>query len=232
MSLWSVFKGFFGGKEQPALRSDPLAGVRWIPSAENPFGVDILDCRSFTQKMLAFTGDPQVAENFSALRGSKGEQYRGRTPNHSQRYACDLRYPPYDSESREGPVFKAQEMEDKWDIYLYEGHLYFVRSWTGHLEYRAEIVFHPDSSNVIAIEGPKAFVEGDASYAVAVVDYLIRSHIGRMPIPHPLPRPTVQDPRELAIFSFQQYGRRGLFGTYADTTQIPVPRREQASPSV
>lgn len=231
MNLWSVFRGFFGGQEQPPPSRGPLEGVRWLPSDENPFGVDVLDCRSFSQRMLAFTDDPQVAENFTALRVSKGDQYRGCTPHDSRLCTCDLRYPPSDGETREGPIFKAKEMEDKWDIYLYDGHLYFVRSWTGSLEYRAQIVFHPEAAHVVAVEAPKALVESDASYPVAVVDYLIRSHIGRMQIPHPLPRPMGQDPQELALFSFSQYGRHGLFGTYADTTRIPAPRRAQAGPS-
>lgn len=239
MSVWSILRGFFGAKKQHAPRSDPLAGaleealaeVRWLPSDQNPLGVDVLDCRSFTQKMLSFTDDPQVIETFMVLRGSTGEQYRDCTPDDSRICDCDLRYPPYESDDREGPIFQATAMEDKWNIYLYDSHLYFVRSWTGDLVYRARIIFYPDWANVVAVEGPKPVIESDASYAVAVVDYLIRSHVGGMPIPHPLPRHSGRDPSELARFSFSEYGRRALFGTHADTTRIPISSREQPIPS-
>ena len=35
----------------------------------------------------------------------------------------------------------AQRMEDRWDIYLYDGNLYFARSWTGELGHRARVEF-------------------------------------------------------------------------------------------
>jgi len=62
------------------------------------------------------------------------------------------------------------------------------------------------------------------------VDYLIRSHLYRLPLPHPLPKSVGQDPRELALFSFSQYGRYGLYGTFADTTRLRLPAEEQSGP--
>lgn len=228
MAFWSRLKGLVGAKTATPPASDPLSGVRWVSASDNPFGVDLLDCRSFSQSMVAVTQDPKVAESYATLRGSSGAQYRGRAPEDSTTCDCDLRY-PHKGDTRDGPIFKAEDMEDKWDIYLYDGHLYFARSWTGELEYRANIVFRDNGATVIAVEARRGLVESDPSYPIAAVDYLIRSHLYRQPVPHPLPKSSGQDPRQLALFSFSQYGRHGLFGTFADTTRLRVPAQEQPS---
>src|SRR5438445_5307198 len=47
-------------------------------------------------------------------------QHKGLSPANSSRLACDLRF-PFNGESYDGPLFLADVMEDKWDIYLYDG---------------------------------------------------------------------------------------------------------------
>lgn len=225
MAFWSRLRRRGGGKELTTPASNPLSGVHWVSGSESHFGVDLLDCRSFSQSMVAVTQDPKVAESYATLRGSSGEQYHGRAPEDSSTCDCDLHY-PHKGDTHDGPIFKAEAMEDKWDIYLYDGHLYFARSWTGELEYRARIVFHDDQANVVAVEARKAVVESDPGYPIAAVDYLIRSHLHRLLVPHPLPKSIGQDPRQLALFSFSQYGRYGLFGTFADTTRLRLPAKE------
>jgi len=226
MTFWSRLRGLIGGQEASTPPGDPLSTVRWVSASDNPLGVDLLDCRSFSQSMLAVTKDPKIAESYATLRGSSGEHYRGRTPEDSKTCDCDLRY-PHQGDTRDGPIFKAEVMEDKWDIYLYDGDLYFARSWTGELEYRAKIVIREDGAHVIAVTARAALDEADPSYSVAVVDYLIRSHLYRLPVPHPLPESIGKDPRQLALFSFSRYGRHGRFGTFADTTQLRVPAQQQ-----
>ena len=60
------------------------------------------------------------------------------------------------------------------------------------------------------------------------MDFLIRSHLYGQSVPHPLPKPLGRDPRENALFSFSQYGRHGLYGTFADTKRLHLPASEQA----
>jgi len=201
---------------------DPLSHVGWVSATNNPFGVDIVDCRSLAQSALTFTPDPKLTDSYAALRRSKGEEHRGAPPEQEAICPCDLRY-AHSGEVEDGPLFKAEVMEDKWDIYLYDNYLYFARSWTGSLEYRARITFDGREAHVVAVEARRELVEGDPRYAVAAVDFLIRSHLYGQPIPHPLPRSAGEDPRALALLSFSMYGRKGLFGTFADTTQIRVP---------
>ena len=74
-----------------------------------------LDCRVFSQSMLSVTEDPNIAARFCALRKSTGEQHIGKLPPNTVTVQCDLSY-PYSGEIKDGPLFIAEEMEDKWDI--------------------------------------------------------------------------------------------------------------------
>ena len=202
---------------------DPLAQVGWVSATKNPFGVDLLDCRAFTGSTTAFAKDPKVTDSFAMLRRSKGDEHRGAPPEQEAICPCDLRY-AHNGQVEDGPLFKAEVMEDKWDIYLYDNYLYFARSWTGTLEYRARVTFDEREAHVVAVEARREMVEDDPAYAVAAVDFLIRSHLYGQPIPHPLPRSAGEDPRQLAVLSFSMYGRKALYGTFADTTRVRMQK--------
>ncbi len=201
---------------------DPFADVRWIPAAENPYGVDLIDCRSITQSWISTSGDPEIAQRYVSLRESSGEQHRQHRVENGRAVACDLRY-PHRGETRDGPLFLSGVMEEKWDIFLYDGFLYFARSWNGDLMFRATIVFGDGEARVTEVEAPEDLIEPDPSYVLSYVDYLIRSHLLGLPLPHPLPREVPNDPRALALFSLSHFGRFALYGTYADTTRLQVP---------
>jgi hypothetical protein len=59
-------------------------------------------------------------------------------------------------------------------------------------------------------------VFGDAAFAVRTLDFLIESHVFGRECPHPLPAAYLgRAPDDLALFSFSQFGRRGLYGIFA-----------------
>ena len=87
---------------------------RWIPANECTFGIEVFDCGEFCQNMASMTSDPDVAAKFVGLRSSNGEEYRGQLPSNPLAIACQLSY-PFSGEANDGPLFKAEEMEDKWD---------------------------------------------------------------------------------------------------------------------
>ena len=111
-------------------------------------------------------------------------------------------------------------MEDKWDIYLFDGVLYFARSWTGDLSYCAESHF---DTNTMQISSVVAAGNRDSKSAPRVVDYLIKSHIFGRDVPHPLPADLPKVANQIAAYSFSMFGRRCSFGTYADTIAVEVP---------
>jgi len=201
--------------------ADLLAQVRWIPASESPLGIELLDCRPFARAMLSWTPDPAIGERFLALREALGGEQRDAVLAPATSAECALAY-PHRGETRDGPLFKAEAMEDKWDIYLYDQHLYFARSWTGDLCLRARMRFSEDEAELLAVTAREDLVGGDPGYAVAMVDFPIRSHLYRRVSPHPLPARLGRDTAELALFSFSQYGRWGLYGSFADATALPL----------
>ena len=225
--MLSWFKKLFASK--PSARPEgPRLSATWLRGADSPFGMDVLDCREACGSTRSASSDQEVAVGFLALRSSDGRQHRGRLPEGAWSAVCDLSF-PYHGERRDGTVFGADEMEDKWDIHLYGDRLYFSRSWTGVLVYVAAAAFDPNSVRLTTI-WVAGGLDRDATYHVAVVDYLVKSHLFRMRAPHPFPRDLRNDPGMLALFSFSQYGRRAAYGSYGDTTRIRIPEPTGSSP--
>jgi hypothetical protein len=201
--------------------------VKWIAAAGNPFGVELLDCSDFAGSMLSSTANPDVADRFTRLRQANGEHCRGTEPVIPIAIECRLEY-PFDGH-QDGPLFKAQRMEEKWDVYLFDAALYFTRSWTGDLAYKASFAREHGRGIVTMISHRDL---GGSEDPVAVVDFLIKSHVYGVVAPHPLPRAPELQATELAVWSFAWYGRRGRFGTRSDVTHFPVVRSDDGQYSL
>lgn len=196
----------------------PHAIVEWIPPEKNPYGVRLLDCRDFCRTMVSMSADPERARRFVELRDSTGAEHTGRSPANMARIAALLRY-PLDGQPPDGSLFRAGEMEEKWDIYLHAGWLYFARSWGGELVFRAEVRFTGPQAYVTDIEADSK-ISGDPVLAVRQVDYLIKSHLLGNEVPHPLPADLSDDPMQIAVYSHSWYGRFAAFGSFDDTTRF------------
>jgi hypothetical protein len=211
----------FRGKERAVAQDDLFSRLAWLEPDQNPFGLRVLDCRPFSTAMISATKDPSIAARFGQLRHATGEEHRGRSPEDAVVVRCDLSY-PFNGESRDGPLFIAQQMEDKWDIYLCDGHLYFARSWTGELVFRARIEFKETVAVVSEIAASRAKVLDEPALAVRVVDFLMKTHLYRKEAPHPFPQGLPEDKKTLALYSFSEYGRWAFFGSFEDTTKVRV----------
>jgi hypothetical protein len=238
MNLISTMKSWFrgqgsktrtAGSEGSSNPQKELEGVEWMSEQDSPFGIKVLDCRPVATTMVSTTSDRKIAKTFARLRSSLGEHHRERQPNNPGRVSCSLEY-PHIGEHKDGPIFVAPEMDDKWDIYLYDGRLFFSRSWTGELHFVVDIELEPPTARVTSITADAQFLEGDSTYVIAVVDFLIKSHLYKVVVPHPLPSDWSKEPAgRLALLSFSQYGRRGLFGTFCETTGLCLRRDEDGS---
>jgi len=220
--MLGFLRKLFGGKARTGAvgAEDALPRVEWIPAAENPFGVDLLDCAAFCRSAKV------PAKELPAI---DGERYRGQLPAHAATVPCDLTF-PYDGKHRDGPLFEPEQAEDAWEVFLYDGRLSFVRTWTGELSFVADIAFESGQVRLTSLVAAAEFAD-DPSHARAVVDYLIKSLLHGAFVPHPLPPRLSKEPRALAEYSFALYGRRAQFGTFSDTTQfrVPVPEIEQGT---
>ena len=205
---------------EPRETHSPSSQAHWTAATENPFRVNLLDCSAFAESMVSLTSSADIATRFSQLRGAQGEHCRGKDPDNAVTTDCHLEYPS--ARHDDGPIFQAQQMEDKWDVFLFDGHLYFARSWTGELVYKASVRFEDSKAVVVEIRRRgEARTEEDS---VAVVDFLIKSHVYGLVAPHPLPKSPQLAVADLVQWSFARYGRRGLFGTAEDVTHLAVIR--------
>jgi hypothetical protein len=105
--------------------------------------------------------------------------------------------------------------------------LYFARSWTGELMFRAMVAFEPGVMVVMQIKS----AEGqEPAFARRVVDYLIKTLVFGAVVPHPLPANLPPQPQKVDVFSFATFGRQCRHGTYADTTVLPSGAPGESAP--
>ena len=207
-------KGFFRKSGQE------VRGPKWVDSSQNQFGVSLLDLRSSVFGSTAWTSSKDIVESFSRIRRVDGTEYVNKLPEDYVEFDSNLNF-AYSGTHEEGPIFKARGMEDKWDMYVYGDRLYISRSWTGHLCFVAQCYFKSSCVEIRKIFAEKKIIFGDLQYAGRVVDFLIKSHMSNMVVPHPLPtRLKDESLGEIAAHSFEMFGRRGLFGSFDETIGI------------
>lgn len=204
------------------VKGETLAeALRWLEPQQNAWGLRVLDCRPLTLTSTLITDDARIAESFANLRQSDGSQHKGISPANASRLECDLHF-PFNGESLDGPLFLADVMEDKWDIYLYDGHLYFARSWSGDLRLRAKIDFKAPDARIPWVEAELRDDYQDPVFVISAVDFLMKSHLYGREVPHPVPELFADDPETIARFSMTQFGRWASFAKVGDTTDIPM----------
>lgn len=201
--------------------TDSFPKVVWIEAHQNPFGIRVLDCRSFSKSALCFTPDKGAAEKFLKLRSSTGGDHRTQFPKNALHIRCNLRY-HFEEKIIDGPVFVAKVMQDRWDVYLYDGFLYFSNSWSGELLIRAKADFKENEFLVPAIDIRSDLAKRNKTLAVRQADYLIKSYLCRREMPNPLPKNLPNVPKQIALYSFSLYGRMSSYATYEDTTLIKL----------
>ena len=193
------------------------SGARWLAADATPLGIPILDCSEHARSMVAFSGSAAVAQTFVRLRNLSGEELRGQMPERLQRIECHLEY-RFRGEIREARLFTAEQMEDKWDITLLWPHVYYCRSWTGQLVFRATAERIDDRLIFRSIDaGPS---EENHTFIVRQVDFLNKTHVLGLNSVFPLPRKLPDDLNTLTAYAFSMYGRRGLYGAYSEDLGI------------
>ncbi|MCE5230214.1 hypothetical protein LLG95_11525 [bacterium] len=202
--------------QEASLNPDNL---KWLEPEENDYGVRILDCREVTTKLISTTTDKTIALKFTSSGQYGGAEYIGEEPKNPQPVPGELKYPYASEAPADGPIYLAQEMEDKWNIFLQEGFLYFTRSWTGDLMIKAAARFEDGFFHVSSIRADPRIIEGDPIYALCVVDYLIKIFPYRVMVPAPIPT-HITDRSKIALWLFSTYGRCAHYGTYADTLEL------------
>ena len=198
----------------------------WIEKADSPFGVRCLDCRKFASSITTFTADPRIGERFSNPPDPLGKEYPGHLPDRALTVSCDLAY-GCKKKAEEGPLVFARVMEDKWNIHRWGGYLYFSRSWTGQLVFRMKAEFTGEQILVSEICADQEPASSDQGFIVRQADYLIKSLLLGLEVPHPLPPDLPDDVQSIGAYSFSRYGRWAAFATYEDTQRVPGRTRTE-----
>jgi len=215
---------------KPAAKGDAIAfadGLHWIKAGDNPWRVDILDCRPVAFRWTSTTSDPAIADSFVRLRSSDGRQHAGAEPlPHRVNGYLTL---DISAQAPEGALFRSSRMEEKWDIYHFDGRLYAARSWTGELVYTAALRCDGEITTVDDIRTTKP----DPGYARRELHFLLAGVCQLCPMPSPLPVPDIPDSEnrgEKALAGhhlFATFGCQGWFATVADLTEFPpIPIEE------
>ena len=223
MGLWNkLFKG--GDKpatatETPAAPQAPAIpeALQWVDAHESPFGLRFLDCRAMALRRKTEPQDKTIEGRWARERANDGRRLAGARPDHAIELSTLLLGPMNLPLPGDGPVFKGDHLDDKWDVYLFNGWLYFVRSWSGLLVYRAAVKVEMGKMIVDRIDAPSDAADSDPAFCIREVDFLIKTLLYRVPAPHPLPRDFKADEDGIAEFSFQRHGDRGWYATWADT---------------
>jgi hypothetical protein len=186
---------------------------KWYEIGEdNPLNKRILDIRSLTQHTLSFTKDKLVAELFNKQRQSIGQELNGTKMAGSKILDVDLMY-PHNGSKVEGAVYKAKCMEDKWDIYAWNDIIYFVRSWTGEVVYKASINVKEENFTINKIEYIPGTNDEDKSLAINNVHFLIKTLAFGAVYPHKVPKSLTTD-QDIASYSFNQFGHNCWYATF------------------
>ena len=209
------------GDPSPATRrdgagtmADLLATVRRLDADASPFGVPVIDCREFATGLLDGRAEPLPPHTALLPR-----EYRMGFPGGADPLSCDLRYPLAEA-LPEGPLMLGRTVVDRWHVFHYGGRLIFTRSGIGDPVFAAELVAGDGEMRAPRIMAASGMVESGPDLAVAMVDFLIKSHLFRVAAPHPLPADLPDDPALAATWSFTQFGRWGHYGARVDVTRL------------
>ncbi len=231
--MWETLKRWFGvtsDTASPEAGLAPEAGsastnaspsasqrpeVPWIAADANPWGVPVLDVRPVTATMLSTTTDAKCAENAVSFGQELGLGFVGVAPFVDRATACDLRYRT-EATLLDGVLFTPREMEDKWALFLHQGQVLGVRSWTRTVTLVAEVFQGDGELRVTRIRGAFQDAGEPAEFTVRSFDALLRTHAIGAAWPVPLPAGFEADPYRAAIWCMSLYGRKAAFATAGD----------------
>ncbi|MEO3402978.1 hypothetical protein AAFN85_03690 [Mucilaginibacter sp. CAU 1740] len=224
--MFSLFRKAI--RTMPADQSnDPSLNFKWYdPGDGNPLNKRILDIRPYTQYMISTTNDWKTAERFITNRKITGEEYKGFEFKGAISVNAQLTY-PHNGKRLEGICYKASEMEDKWDIYIWDDIIYFVRSWTSVVAYKAFVNYSDDKLIIHKVEfETRDDNESESLIAINNVHFLISTLAGKTVMPHTIPG-HLKTYEEIARYSFSLFGRNCWYATYEDILDTTITPSEK-----
>jgi hypothetical protein len=205
-------------QNKPATEYPPT----WSAAGDNPYRVELLDISDFTKNAVATKYNESVVESFNESRFDDGEKYKTAHIANAETYKANIIYQP----KGQGAIYKAESMEVKWDIYAYDSWLYFVKSWTGELAYKAHFLkkkdrFIIDKVVTGAVARMSSTAEEKETYAAQNVHSMIQTHLMETEWPYKIPEMMRGIPEELiASHMFALFGAKATMATHSNVLKI------------
>lgn len=223
----SFFKRLFGkdSKEEPVSDNQ----LQWIEATQNKWGIRLLDLRPLTMNMLSSSSNPQMARNAISYNTENGTTFFGVKPKSERIIQCHLSF-KVDQRLEPGVLFTPGTMEHKWAIFFDGEFLIFVRSWLREVLVIAKTETTNNRLFVKEIQG--TFIEEEIpEFTVAILNYLLISHVLKEFVPAPLPAQLVSDTQKAGLWAFSTYGNKAEAGVF-DVYFIPASKSTLRSHSL
>eukprot|EP00026_Physarum_polycephalum_P014250 Phypoly_transcript_14743.p1 GENE.Phypoly_transcript_14743~~Phypoly_transcript_14743.p1 ORF type:complete len:254 (+),score=31.52 Phypoly_transcript_14743:199-960(+) len=203
-------------------------------SAKNKYKVPLFVPDLHTLATPDYTSDAR--RKFAQLRHSDGSEYSSHKFHYSV-HAESLRYKiPHQTEQSKklantefsGPIYQAEEMDEKWDVFKKGQFLFFVRSLNGLPCFKVQIMQAFVVGDHLQLEVGDIYYTSDLEetkekkFVEQMVDFLIKTHLVRDPtVVAPLPSFLIPD-NDQAILQYisKIYGVHAKCATFGDTVNI------------
>jgi hypothetical protein len=220
--IWDGLKKLLGAR--PTERPRPKVNVAWIEASDNPWGVRVLDVRPVTLTMISVSEDPRCAENAVSYGKEDGSRFARELPEVKRTIELNLRF-RIDRLLPDGVLFTPGQMEHKWALFVARGQLIIVRSWRRQVFALVELEQNGDHVVLRSLRGALLGDGEPADLTERMVDFLLRSHVLKLPYPAPLPPGMSEAPETAALWCMNTYGNLASFAT-----EEPLARVEPAKP--
>ncbi|GGZ99261.1 hypothetical protein DC083_09160 [Ignatzschineria ureiclastica] len=138
-----------------------------------------------------------------------------------RRVPCELSYETVEK-LYPGSLFVPQTPEDRWAIFFDGGYIYFVRSWSRQLVARAKVELTPHQLLITEIEGAILEEFETENQTIALVNFLMLSHVLGESAPVPLLNELESDPNRAAVWAFAFCGHKAKVGVFAEDAIFPA----------
>lgn len=209
----------------PAPATGVFTDCRWLPALQNPYGIDVLDIAPAVRALRS--SGASEAQQARALGWTTDDGHALASvpsPANTVELPPGTLSWPADPLLADGALFRPQALEEKWALFLRDGRLLLVKSWSGELAVAIDVERQGEELVATAIHGdPTGGLCPDEGWRVRVCDFLVQSHaLGRI-LPAPLlPGLPQDDVEQLVLWSFRTYGRRAL-ALSAEAPSLPPP---------
>lgn len=122
-------------------------------------------------------------------------------------------------------LFTPGQMEHKWALFVRQGQLIIVRSWRRKVFARVDFEHDGDCVVLRALRGTLLGDGEPADLSERTVDFILRSHVLKLPYPAPLPPGMSEAPETAALWCMNTYGNLASFAT-----EEPFARVEPTKP--